>query len=156
MDPASLLEQLAPLRAPQPVGWWPLAPGWWLLLALSIAGLMLIARWAWHKWQGNRYRRLALQNLDHLTSSGAPTLEQLNVLLKATALQCWPREQVAALHGRDWLRQLADSCPGIDSECFLALERVYQAPHEAAPPELVEGAARWIRQHKAMGMEAST
>ena len=32
MNPEQLLSQLQPLRAPDPVGFWPMAPVWWLLL----------------------------------------------------------------------------------------------------------------------------
>ena len=34
MNPEQLLEQLEPLRAPSTIGFFPLAPGWWLVVAL--------------------------------------------------------------------------------------------------------------------------
>ncbi|MGB1439563.1 MAG: DUF4381 domain-containing protein, partial [Luminiphilus sp.] len=87
MDPTSLLDQLAPLRVPDPVGWWPLAPGWWLVIMLACVGLLLLARWLWQRRQHNRYRRLALKQLGVIAEDGAATLEQVNTLLKATALR---------------------------------------------------------------------
>ena len=54
MDPTSLLDQLAPLRVPDPVGWWPLAPGWWLVIMLACVGLLLLARWLWQRRQHKR------------------------------------------------------------------------------------------------------
>ena len=45
MDPATLLEQLAPLREPAPITWWPPAPGWWLLGVLMMALLLWGAYW---------------------------------------------------------------------------------------------------------------
>ena len=32
MNPQDPLAALHPLRTPEPIGWWPLAPGWWVLL----------------------------------------------------------------------------------------------------------------------------
>jgi len=40
-----LLEQLLPIIAPEhDVSWWPLAPGWWLLMTLIVTGILL---WRW-------------------------------------------------------------------------------------------------------------
>ena len=44
------LDQLHPLIAPAPVGLWPPAPGWWLLLAV----LPLLG---WGLWRLRRWRR---------------------------------------------------------------------------------------------------
>jgi hypothetical protein len=38
--------ELRDIHVPQ-VPWWPLAPGWWVLLVLVVA-LLMLAAWAWH------------------------------------------------------------------------------------------------------------
>ena len=50
---ADPLAELRDIHLPEAVGYWPLAPGWWLLLvsALVLAGLIV--------WTVRRYRRNA-------------------------------------------------------------------------------------------------
>ncbi|MGH8222486.1 MAG: DUF4381 family protein, partial [Woeseiaceae bacterium] len=38
MDPQQI--PLRDLHLPEAVGWWPPAPGWWLLIALAVAALL--------------------------------------------------------------------------------------------------------------------
>ena len=60
MNDAGSLQNLNDIVVPGPVGWWPLAPGWYVLGAIAfIACLVLAFRW-WRRWQGNRYRRQAM------------------------------------------------------------------------------------------------
>lgn len=104
MDPQSLLAQLEPLREPPAIGWWPLAPGWWLVIALALAALLYAAVWVRRKWLSNRYRRLAQSQLiDWRNQDQGISLEKLNRLLKVTALQAWPSDDVASLHGTNWI-----------------------------------------------------
>ena len=148
MDPATLLEQLAPLREPAPITWWPPAPGWWLLGVLMMALLLWGAYWLAARYARNRYRRQALKVVDRMKTEGTFSIEQLSALLKATALQTWPTGAVAALHGDSWLNLLQTSYPAADPDWTLPLKSLYTGT--AAPPsdDLLQSARDWIRRHQ--------
>jgi hypothetical protein len=150
--PPSLTPNLPPalplrdIHPPPPPGWWPPAPGWWLLGALLLAGLAWLGLLALRAHRHRRRRARLLAELQRL-ADGADTdpalVAAVSALLKRVALARWPREQVAALTGADWLawldrtggagaftdgpgRVLADgpyapAAPGLDRPALLAL-----------------------------------
>lgn len=106
-DPGSL-DRLHDIVVPPPVGWWPLAPGWWVVVATGLVLLTVGVVKIVFRWQRDRYRRQALQELAHLS----PTVEQLATvaeLVKRVALAAYPRERVASLIGRPWLTFLDET-----------------------------------------------
>jgi hypothetical protein len=153
-SPATL-QQLRDIHLPAPIGWWPPAPGWWMLLALLIAIIVGSIFWTTKYRQKNRYRRLALQQLHALRASeqhDSIALEQsVNRLLKQTALAAYPRQRVAALNGADWLIFLDSGLkqPRFSEPALRALATTYQAEPQAVSPEVLFGAAEyWIRRHR--------
>jgi hypothetical protein len=110
-DPASLVNLHDIISAPQVV-WWPPAPGWYLLAAALLAG-MISGLWRWLLWRRvNAYRRAALAQLEHLelqlhdAGQREASLRALPELVKRTALAVWPRQEVASLSGEGWLAWL--------------------------------------------------
>jgi hypothetical protein len=111
MNP-TLLAQLSPDRAPPPLGWWPLAPGWWALVALLLLGLAL-AVWlrqrarqpSIKRWQRAALRELAqLQRAARQTGSDdAQLAREIQQLLRRYAVARHGRETVASLSGDAWL-----------------------------------------------------
>ncbi len=106
-----------PLRdphLPEPISWWPPAPGWWGLLILfiltSILGLALLAR-----FRRTRVKRDALRVLNRLEvafHSGADmhkAVAAISILVRRVSLSLYPREQVASLTGERWLSFLDES-----------------------------------------------
>ncbi len=148
MDPQAVLDNLAPLRTPEAISWWPLAPGWWVLAILLVIALTALAVFTWRRYQANRYRRTALRMLNDLIASDCATLEQINQLLKATSLACWPTADVAQLHGANWTAFLRDSIKRpMDEDTFSALEDVYKAPHTPANAALIQATRIWLKHH---------
>ena len=147
MNPEMMLSQLAPLREPAAIGWWPLAPGWWIVVALSVALLTGLVLWHRKRRLRTAYRRIALATLDELRSREAGQ-DELNWLLKAAALKAYPREQVAELHGTAWQQFLASSCPKVASDAFAALDTLYQREPSPVTSHLFDAAEQWIRQHE--------
>lgn len=155
MNPQDPLANLHPLRQPEAIGWWPLAPGWWLLLVLGLACLMVLAYWLWRRRRSSAYRRVALARLaalqDQYRRDQDPRqyLDQLNTLLKSVALHAYPRRDVAALSGRPWLEFLNSSFTPIEP---FPLELV-TAGYRATPPAIdidqsYRVASQWIKRHR--------
>ena len=106
-DPASL-QNLNDIVLPPTVSWWPLATGWYFVLALlALAVAWISYRLIRHRIE-NRYRRAALRELQTLanemqsTEKRSDALRLLPVLLKRTALSVYPRSLVASLSSDEW------------------------------------------------------
>ncbi len=121
MSPAEL--PLRDLHLPDPVSWWPLAPGWWLLLALAIVAVAMLIRAWFRAWSRNAARRQALRALearvaDYGRHRNAVRLgSELSELLRRTMLAYAPRADVAGLTGEAWLHWLDR---GLDRPAFAA------------------------------------
>ena len=103
---------------PESVSWMPQTIGWWILLAVALVIGLRAAFVARRRYRANRYRRLALAELEGvgaaLESGMAPVdiVAAIPTLVKKTALAAWPRETVASLNGEPWLRFLDESYGG--------------------------------------------
>lgn len=110
MDPEQI--PLRDLHVPDPVGWWPLAPGWWLLIALVLGALGYLLYRQFDSWRRNAARRIALAELARLRRAyeqGADVLalsKGLSELLRRSMLAYAPRDEVAGLTGERWLQWL--------------------------------------------------
>lgn len=114
MNPTPENLPLRDIHLPDPVNWWPPAPGWWgfsmlcLLLVVAV-GTLIRAR------RRGRLKRRSLTLLQQLAEQyradgDARRLSaNLSVLLRRVALSAYPRRQVAALTGAEWLRFLDNS-----------------------------------------------
>lgn len=109
MDPSEIDLPLKDIHLPPPVNGWPPAPGWWLLLALSIV-LCYVAYRVWRRLRAPNIRRLGLEQLAALESdaelAGAEKVQRLSILLRRVALSLNPRSEVAGLSGPAWLQWL--------------------------------------------------
>lgn len=99
------LAALRPLHTPLPIGWWPPAPGWWLIL-LIVVTLSVIAYRYWRRMAPQRAALRELKQLNENINSADYPIATLNQLLKRYALVCWPARTVASLSGKDWLEFL--------------------------------------------------
>ena len=115
MDPTEF--PLRPLHLPDPIGWWPLAPGWWFVIALLLAGIGWLVLRAWRKYQFLAPQRYAMRTLaevesDYLTRRDPLMLgRQLSELLRRSMLAYAPRHEVAGLTGDAWLEWLDRDLP---------------------------------------------
>ena len=110
MDPEQI--PLRDLHLPEAIGWWPLAPGWWLLIALGVVLLGYLLRAYLRTRARGAARRHAMRQLDELTAEferhhdAVAFSSGLSELLRRTMLAYAPRHEVAGLTGDAWLEWL--------------------------------------------------
>ena len=132
VNSASPLDQLPPLMLPDPVGWWPPAPGWWLVMVLILGVLIAGTLWMLQRIHAGRARRAALalatqQWDDYLqrrsredSLEGAHGVRQETTahdnttgylfatvqLIRRFCQQQYPQLETNQLSGEQWLHQL--------------------------------------------------
>jgi len=153
VDPQAL--PLRGLHLPEPVGWWPLAPGWWLLIAvLVVASALLIRTWLQRRAR-SAARRRALRQLEESRSAyahhGNPVTlgAEVSELLRRTMLAYAPRAEVAGLTGDAWLAWLdrdLDEPRFRDGPGRKLLELPYRNPETVAEDEDIDGMLAAVRQ----------
>lgn len=166
-DPGSL-QNLHDIVVPDPTPFWPPAPGWY---AMGMVALVLACwigcKWCL-RWQNNRYRREALEELSRVaagslkSTSRIKALQNLNPLLKRTALAVWPRTEVADLTGDGWLAFLnrtGDTAffghepARLLSEVSFVNEDKLSNLSDSQVAGLISAARLWIKHHRVVGVE---
>jgi hypothetical protein len=98
---------LRDIHLPDPVSWWPLAPGWWLALALVII-VSAVTILSIRRYRQRGYRRLGLQQLATIEADMATQddhrqlIQQLSQLLRHMAILHY-QQPCAGLEGQAWL-----------------------------------------------------
>jgi len=119
--PSDPLAGLRDIHMPEAIGWWPLAPGWWLLLGLVV--VLGVALWWWLRWRETQRNKpiifshadivkaalLELNALDQHPDSSASIrhlIIETSHILRRSAMQLDASGSVAGLTGEAWLKWL--------------------------------------------------
>ncbi|ARU56584.1 hypothetical protein OLMES_2531 [Oleiphilus messinensis] len=115
MTPEELTTQLRDIHLPEAVSWWPLAPGWYILI-VGILTLIALVLFAMFRFRKNRWRRQALQELERLylnheqnegvDNSDSDFAASLNALLKRVVRLRYPETRCNPLSGETWVETL--------------------------------------------------
>ncbi|EMB13270.1 DUF4381 domain-containing protein [Rhodopirellula europaea] len=146
-DPTSL-DRLNDIVVPAPVSWWPLAPGWYVLLAGLLAAITWLVWKNWRTWKSNAYRREAIHELESANTAGA-----ISGLLRRTALKTHSRSELAQMTGDRWPEWLFQQLPHESTSTISPIVReqlataAYRDTDTPSLDELRAFAAVWITQH---------
>jgi len=103
---------LRDIHLPEPIGWWPPAPGWWLLTVIVLVICFIAARWLIRRYQGYAVYRSATRALSDVRSEyqshqdAKRLVEDLSSLLRRVAITVTTRDTAAGLTGLKWLEYL--------------------------------------------------
>jgi hypothetical protein len=152
-EASPLLAQLQDIHSAGQPGWWPPAPGWWVLAFILLLALVFLLR-KFLGWLSVRRRRKGwLRLLEELNRDHDPMsqphdyLAGLNRLFRAVAVKAFPNTACARLQGEEWVAFISALMPeNRAGECLHALA---SGPYEAAPrfeaPALNESARVWVK-----------
>lgn len=120
--------QLHDIHVPEQVSNFPIAPGWWLLLALIIIAAVLF----YNRYKKNKdLNAHKVQALATLANNPEFSATDCISLLKCTAMQYFSRQQLARLYGDSFQNFLMNQLPVQYQENFnhlisVAFEKQYQ------------------------------
>ena len=152
MNNSEALKDLRDIHLPDPVPFWPPAPGWWLLI-LVVVLLLIATKWLWKRHRRTAYRRAALKELQQLRQAltqghpKTPIIAELSILLRRAAISRYGRQQVAALNGIAWLEFLDRT--GRTTHFSTQGQALLDAPYRRDTLEQIEPllslAQRWLQ-----------
>ena len=150
MNPDSL--PLHGIHLPEPVGWWPLAPGWWIVGGLVYLLLLAGVVWLWRRQhsqpQGTGSALTQLEQLQrHYAQQPAALVRELSVLLRRVAINQYGRERVSGLTGNAWvefLDQQAGKPLFAPRFTTLLTEQPYRPDAPVETAALIQAIRTWI------------
>lgn len=146
---------LRDIHMPAPIGWWPPAPGWWLLALIIAALCFMTARWFIKQHKRRTVYRSASRELEQIKAryqqdrDGVTLSQRLSVLLRRVAMSVTSRNTAAGLTGERWLNYLDRI---IEEPCFntpagrLLIEAPYQASSDINGDALLGLCTQWVNK----------
>jgi len=102
---------LRDIHLPDPISWWPIAPGWWMIIAsvILVIAVVFIAKNIYLKKQLNRDIKAELETIKQqyrLTKNKSSLAQSLSLLLRRASISYYPKTDIAGLIGNEWLAYL--------------------------------------------------
>jgi hypothetical protein len=173
VNPDLAAARLHDIQGLDPVSIWPLAPGWWLIMAALLGlwmlkGLLRHGLPAWRRSRRTRWHRDASRRLYALRArvnrEDAKTIAtELSELLRRIAIARCGRDACAGLSGDDWLDWLASHDPyhfDWKGRGRLLLNLPYAPPvsddHRPALHDMINATQAWISQGHDCGIPSGS
>lgn len=140
---SELADQLRELHLPEPVGWWPPAPGWWIVASITLVtmGWAILQAWRRRSHTSNDSRSLRGELSAHFetwkdTQATALYYRYCSEALRRKAIGISGRDVVSRLSGERWVNWLdAHTLTPLsdDVRAVLADGVYHRAPPERVP-----------------------
>lgn len=106
------LENLADITLGESPSIWPLAWGWWVLIALTLAIVTTLVIFIIRYRKKRKIKRKALAAIGLIKEDEPQALRELHAILRSAALHYYPRHNISNLHGDTWQQFLVSQANG--------------------------------------------
>jgi len=96
------LDQLADINIPDQISIWPLAWGYWLVIALSVLAIVALVRSVVSYRKLHRPKKRALAHIQTLEPSDPQFVHKVQIRLKHLCQHYFVSDNVALMHGSQW------------------------------------------------------
>lgn len=152
------LEALHDIEGLDFISFWPLAIGWWILIAIATMTLTLLFYFGIRKlafnrsWKNDILKRLARLEKELSDLTARETVILLSEYLRRIALRRFSRKECAGLVGESWLKWLTDNDPkrfDWKKKGVLLIEVPYASKSSLLPADqikdLIQAIREWVR-----------
>jgi hypothetical protein len=108
---------LRDIRGLDPISWWPLAIGWWMVISivfmivLTVVIFKIIQSKKHRRWEYRILRQLDRLEKNITQDNSQTTAVELADILRRLALHRYSRKECANLQGHQWLKWLSEKDP---------------------------------------------
>ena len=152
------LAQLRDIHLPPPISWWPLAPGWWILIFAGTFASIWLTKTLVQRYRSNLYRRQALKKLGLIVlnnqKSNKEKLALIMELLKQAVGSAYKGDNFNSQNNKDFILFLKNSCSkpcftkrSSDLEILLYSNHNDQRDDELLLKNLVDDSKTWLNNH---------
>ncbi len=152
------LAQLRDIHLPPPISWWPLAPGWWLVILVGTFSCIWFTKTLIQRYHSNLYRRQALKKLSRIIlnsqESNSEKLVLIMELLKQAVGSAYQGSNFNSQNNKDFVLFLKKSCSkpcftelSNDLEISLYSKKTNQRDNELLLNTLADDSKTWLKNH---------
>ena len=147
------LNNLHDIMLPDAVGFFPLAPGWYIVLLLFLSLLFHLAYTRYKQYKADQYKRDALVELDQFQVKSKENTITLLLLAKRVGISAYGRDTIAKLHEDAWWdfierHSQAKVDAALRKEIQTLLYKEDNTFDESAFDAVLSFVTQWITSHK--------
>lgn len=152
------MEDLIDIEGLDQIGYLPLAPGWWAIIAVTILLVcsiiyVTIRHYKYKRsWQAQAAKRLKSLRAEVPNGEVKQIMQRLSMEMRKIAMQKTKREECASLTGKQWLAWLEEHDPKgykwqTNGRFLTDAQYMPNTPSDKTTPvtELIDAAIQWVK-----------
>ncbi len=147
------LDNLHDIMVPDAIGFFPLAPGWYILFLLLLTLLFHFGYQHYKAYKREQYRRDAKEELEALNNKNRENIIALLELAKRVGISAYGREVIVPLHGDEWWDFMEEhSKASVSPELRVSIKKLLYKEGVAFDENVFDAVflmlSQWVKTHK--------